>query len=327
METAILSPATADIAANGSTLDGKLFDFETAKVQPLTLDQLARTYKENDVYGNPIKGVYHYELLNNILCKCREHGYKPEVYDLFAAQNRDRNTPGVSLLPQVEARYGQRAVEAHILRRIFANIRLTDFDEGGNTTNLAVAFHQRGIQVGFGNMVEICHNQCMLHPGQYAATYNEKGHRAAFIGKKQLAAGGGLSIPELMTTVDGWLTDARGIVDRERAKMERMKNCPVSADTMLKVIGQLTAIRVKCDTQIASLRESSTTYPLNQAQITRFTEKMLLRYAEKGRLSVWDLYDAATDLYKADGSMDMPEILPQNRAMVNFLDEQFVLNR
>lgn len=44
-----------------------------------------------------------------------------------------------------------------------------------------------------------------------------------------------------------------------------------------------------------------------------------------GSISASDLYNSATDLYKAD-SMDIPALLPQNRAMVRFLDEQFGLN-
>lgn len=145
-----------------TTLNNKFFDFEKAKVQTLSLDQLARTHKENDIYGKPLRGIYHYDLLNQIIGMCNAQNYDVEVYDLFAAQNKDRNTPGVVLLPQVEAQYGERAVEAHILRRVFANIRITNFDDADHTTNLAVAFHQKGIQVGFGNMVMICHNQCML---------------------------------------------------------------------------------------------------------------------------------------------------------------------
>lgn len=144
-----------------TTLNNKFFDFEKAKVQTLSLDQLARTHKENDIYGKPLRGIYHYDLLNQIIGMCNAQNYDVEVYDLFAAQNKDRNTPGVVLLPQVEAQYGERAVEAHILRRVFANIRITNFDDADHTTNLAVAFHQKGIQVGFGNMVMICHNQCM----------------------------------------------------------------------------------------------------------------------------------------------------------------------
>lgn len=291
----------------------RLFDFDKAKVQGLTLDQLERTHKENDVYGKPLKGIYHFALLQQIISMCNEFNYGVEVYDLFAAQNKDRNTPGVVLLPQVEAQYGERAVEAHILRRVFANIRLTDWDDEDNTTNLAVAFHQKGIQVGFGNMVKICHNQCMLSPTNYIATYSEKGR----------GRGEGVTIPEVLDTVKSWLLDARHIIVTEREKIEKMQSINLDADTIFRLIGLLTAIRVKCDTKHSEIRETKT-YPLNQAQISQFTEALMLRYHESHQVTAWDMYNAATDLYKAT-SMDIPALLPQNRAMVAFLDEQFSL--
>lgn len=297
-----------------TTLENKFFDFEKAKVQTLSLDQLERTHKENDVYGNPLRGIYHFQLLQTFLDTCTEVGYTADVWDLFAAQNKDRNTPGVVRLPQVEAQYGERAVEAHILRRVFANIRLHDFDEDGQTTNLAVAFHQKGIQVGFGNNVIICHNQCMLMPTQYIATYNEKG----------TGRGDSVSVAEVIDTVKSWLFDARHIIVTEREKIERMKNIDVTADQMFRLIGLLTAIRVKCDTSHKEI-QTRTTYPLNQAQISQFTEAMMLHYHNTQHITAWDLYNAATDLYKAT-SMDIPALMPQNRAMVRFLDEQFNLN-
>ena len=295
------------------TLDNKFFDFEKAKVQTLTIDQLERTHKENDVYGKPLRGIYHYELLNDIIGMCREQNYDVEVYDLFAAQNKDRNTPGVVLLPQVEAQFGERAVEAHILRRVFANIRIKDFDDEETTTNLAVAFHQKGIQVGFGPNVMICHNQCMLNREHYIATYSEKG----------TGRGNGITIPEVLDIVKSWLVDARHIIVTEREKIEKMKQIQVDAQQMFILIGMLTALRVKCDTHIKEIKESRV-YPLNQAQISTFTESMLLQYHREQRVTVWDIYNAATDLYKAN-TMDIPSLLPQNRAMVGFLTEQFNL--
>lgn len=296
-----------------TNFENRLFDFDKAKVQGLTLEQLERTHKENDVYGNPLKGIYHFALLQQIISMCNEFNYGVEVYDLFAAQNKDRNTPGVVLLPQVEAQFGSRAVEAHILRRVFANIRLTDWDDEENTTNLAVAFHQKGIQVGFGNNVKICHNQCMLSPTNYIATYSEKGR----------GRGEGVTIPEVLDTVKSWLLDARHIIVTEREKIAKMQSLNVDADTIFRLIGLLTAIRVKCDTKHSEIRETKT-YPLNQAQISQFTEALMLRYHETHRVSAWDMYNAATDLYKAT-SMDIPSLLPQNRAMSAFLDEQFNL--
>ena len=295
-------------------MDSKFFSFDTAKVQSLTLEQLERTHKENDCFGNPLKGIYHYALLQQLIAMCNEQNYNVEVYDLFAAQNKDRNTPGVVLLPQVETQFGERAVEAHILRRVFANIRLTDFDDENNTTNLAIAFHQKGIQVGFGNMVKICHNQCMLSPSQYISSYSEKG-----TGK-----GNGVSIPQILDTVKSWLLDARHIVVTEREKIERMQAIECNAQQLFTLIGMLTALRVKCDTHETEIKENRT-YPLNQAQISKFTESLLLKYHREQKVTVWDVYNAATDLYKAN-SMDIPALLPQNRAMVSFLDEQFNLN-
>lgn len=297
-----------------TTLENKFFDFEKARVQQLTLAQLERTHKENDVYGKPLKGIYHYALLQEVISMCNEQHYGVEVYDLFAAQNKDRNTPGVVLLPQVETQFGERAVEAHILRRVFANIRLTDFDDENNTTNLAIAFHQKGIQVGFGNMVKICHNQCMLSPSQYISSYSEKG-----TGK-----GNGVSILQILDTVKSWLLDARHIVVTEREKIERMQAIECNAQQLFTLIGMLTALRVKCDTHETEIKENRT-YPLNQAQISKFTESLLLKYHREQKVTVWDVYNSATDLYKAN-SMDIPALLPQNRAMVSFLDEQFNLN-
>ncbi|MBR4499796.1 MAG: DUF932 domain-containing protein [Paludibacteraceae bacterium] len=294
--------------------NSKLFDFEKEKVQTLSLDTLERTHKENDIYGNPLRGIYHYALLQQLIEMCQEHHYDVEVYDLFAAQNRDRNTPGVVLLPQVEAIYGERAVEAHILRRVFANIRLTNWDDESYTTNLAVAFHQKGIQVGFGNMVKICHNQCMLCPTQYVSTYNERGNGRS---PQQV------TIEEVMQTVKSWLFDAEHRIVTERAKIERMKQIEVNAQQMFTLIGMLTAIRVKCDSRNKSIHENRV-YPLNQAQISDFTEQMLVRYDDKRIITAWDVYDAATNLYKAN-TMDIPSLMPQNRAMVRFLDEQFNL--
>lgn len=297
---------------NETINEGKFFDFDKSKVQTLDLAQLERTHKENDVYGNPIKGVYHFQLINQIIDLCREQSFDVEVYDLFAAQNKDRMTPGVVLLPQVEAQFGQRAVEAHILRRVYANVRIKDFDENGYTTNLAIAFHQKGIQVGFGNNVMICHNQCMLSPDQYIATYGDKGQ----------GRGNGATLEEVMDTVKSWLVDARHIIVTEREKIETMKSITCDVDRLYTLIGMLTAMRVAVDTQRKEIK-TYTTYPLNQSQISKFTENLMLRHLD-GKVTAWDVYNAATDLYKAD-SMDIPAILPQNRAMVSFLDQQFNL--
>lgn len=302
-----LSKAAEDMVAVPSSVnEDKFFDFEKAKTQAITLEQLSRTHREDDVYGNPLRGIYHFDLFNKVIDECTELGYNVEVYDMFAAQNRDRQSPGVVRLPQVEAVKGQHAVEAHILRRVYANIRITDFDNDETTTNVAVAFHQKGIQIGFGPNVMICHNQCMLSPELYMSSYSEKGKK-----------GSGMEVAAMLDTLKSWLVDARHIIETDRERIAKMKETRITAEQMFLLIGLMTATRVKADTSRKSIRENIT-YPLNQSQITLFTEDMLETYHDKEFVTAWDMYNSATNLYKAN-RMDIPALLPQNRAMVNFM--------
>lgn len=303
----ILSKAAEDMVAVPSSVnEDKFFDFEKAKTQAITLEQLSRTHREDDVYGNPLRGIYHFDLFNKVIDECNELGYNVEVYDMFAAQNRDRQSPGVVRLPQVEAVKGQHAVEAHILRRVYANIRITDFDNDETTTNVAVAFHQKGIQIGFGPNVMICHNQCMLSPELYMSSYSEKGKK-----------GSSMDVAAMLDTLKSWLVDARHIIETDRERIAKMKETRITAEQMFLLIGLMTATRVKADTSRKSIRENIT-YPLNQSQITLFTEDMLEAYHDKEFVTAWDMYNSATNLYKAN-KMDIPALLPQNRAMVNFM--------
>lgn len=302
-----LSKAAEDMVAVPSSVnEDKFFDFEKAKTQAITLEQLSRTHREDDVYGNPLRGIYHFDLFNKVIDECTELGYNVEVYDMFAAQNRDRQSPGVVRLPQVEAVKGQHAVEAHILRRVYANIRITDFDNDETTTNVAVAVHQKGIQIGFGPNVMICHNQCMLSPELYMSSYSEKGKK-----------GSGMDVAAMLDTLKSWLVDARHIIETDRERIAKMKETRITAEQMFLLIGLMTATRVKADTSRKSIRENIT-YPLNQSQITLFTEDMLEAYHDKEFVTAWDMYNSATNLYKAN-RMDIPALLPQNRAMVNFM--------
>lgn len=93
--------------------DKQFFDFDLQGCQVITLEQLARTYKENDVMGQPLRGIYHYSLIEEIVKMANEQNYEVEIYDMFACKNKDRQAPGVVINPQIEALKGERAIEAH----------------------------------------------------------------------------------------------------------------------------------------------------------------------------------------------------------------------
>lgn len=293
---------------------GRYADFSKVPVQEVNLDQLRLTIREDMPYSDhqPLKGMYHDELFTSIMGMCESAGYKPEIYDLFVAYNRDGNAPGITVAPQLEAQFGQGSWQSLLVRRAFCNIRLTDVGTDEFSTNLSIAYHQKGIQVGMGPNVHICHNQCMLSPQLYVATYadNKRDNNKH-------------KLPELLEEVSGWIANARLHFDNDVQRIEKMKAIKIPAHQTLTLIGELTALRVAHDSKDKELRAAyPSVYPLNQSQICKVTEKLLQKHRANGEVTLWDWYNEATEMYKPI-SNDIPCILTQNRSMIEFLQNTF----
>lgn len=278
------------------------FDFQNNGIEVMNFETLQRTYKENDIYGKPVQGIYHYQVLQRMMDICEKYNLDYEVEEIFAAQNRNKTQPGVSILPQVEQTLGKKAVEAHILRRIFATIRIKDWETDELTTTLVVAYHQDGIQAAIGPCVKVCHNQCILSPERSICNY----------GKNKVTTEG------VFETVDGWLANFEVNMNEDIARIQRLKRRIVSLEEVYMYIGLLTALRVSHDSSDRNLSSSVETYPLNQSQISIFTEEVLKLVREKGQVTAWDLYNVATEIYKP-GRTDFPALIPQNGAMAELL--------
>lgn len=278
------------------------FNFSVNNIETMSLDTLRRTHKENDIYGQPVKGIYHYEVIQRMADLCEKHNLNYEVEEIFAAQNKNKNQPGVVVLPQVEREFGVQAVEAHILRRIYTTIRINDWETDELTTTLVVAFHQDGIQAAIGPCVKICHNQCILSPERSVANY----------GRDKVTT------EELFDRVDEWLSNFHTNMTEDRERIKRLKSKVVSPTELYAFIGLLTAIRVSHDSADKRLSSQVDTYPLNQGQISVFTEDLLKLNLEKGQITLWDIYNVATELYKP-GRTDIPAMIPQNGALAELL--------
>ncbi|KAB4220606.1 DUF932 domain-containing protein [Bacteroides uniformis] len=278
------------------------FDFQNNNVEVMTLDTLRRTHKENDIYGNPVKGIYHYEVIERMTDICKKYNLNYEVEEIFAAQNKNKAQPGVVVLPQVEEKYGENAVEAHVLRRVYATIRIKNWETDELTTTLVVAFHQDGIQAAIGPCVLVCHNQCILSPERSVSNY----------GKEKV------STEELFDRVDGWLSNFEEQMNEDRERIRRLKEKTITPVEMYAYIGLLTALRVSHDSSDKRLSSTVETYPLNQSQISIFTEDLLKLSQEKQTLTAWDVYNCATELYKP-GKTDLPAMIPQNGALAEMM--------
>ena len=244
----------------------------------MDLETLQRTYKENDIYGKSGKG--NLPLPGHPAHDGHLPPSQPELRGggIFAAQNKNRTQPGVVILPQVEQTYGEKAVEAHVLRRIFTTIRILNGDTDELTTTLVVAYHQDGIQAAIGPCVRICHNQCILSPERSVANY----------GKDKVTT------EELFGKVDDWMRNFERDMDADRSRIQRLKEKVLTPGELYMIIGMLTALRVSHDSADKRLASQVDTYPLNQGQISVFTEELLKLSLEQPRITAWDVYNVAT---------------------------------
>lgn len=278
------------------------FDFATNNIEKMNLETLQRTYKENDTFGNPLKGVYHYQAIQKVEEICKKYNLNYEIEEIFAAQNKNKNLPGVVILPQVEQKYGEKSVESHVLRRIFTTIQIKDWETDELTTTLALTFHQDGLQAAIGPCVKICHNQCILSADRTVSNY----------GKDKV------STEEMFGKIDEWLSNFETQMTEDRERILKLKNRILSPQEIYILIGMLTTLRVAHDSSDKRLSGKVDTYPLNQSQITVFTEEVLKLMEERQQITAWDIYNIATEKYKP-GKTEIPNLIPYNVAFVDLL--------
>ena len=307
----------------------KTFDFSKEKVQTITLAELEATYKENDVYGRPLGGIYHSDLINGISDMARRAGLEVELGDLFAVNNLDGKRPGVALLPEVEEKEGERSIRAHLLRRVFATIKLS-----AQTNPSAPSQPPRGEEFKMLRAQKEAQNPAK-NPAQrvtnlspsgemeggwlgcpaIAISYSQHGIQSGIgpnihicrnqtiLCANQLIANYGycridMDKKELAgadwwrPTVRGWMEEvAMGVMQREWADIiQSLDEQLVYESDMQQIFGGLMQLRIEADTSEKSLR-SGVVPPLTQSQINHCMEKVLVKHFGKGGAGMCTKWD------------------------------------
>ena len=292
-------------------MNERQLNFAEAPVQVLTLEELEKSYHENLPTGDPVGGIYHFALIQQVLGMFEERGLKPVVQEVFAAANRDSKRPGVTLLPQLEEKFGERAIEAHLLRRVYANIEIRADETDDVVTCLAVAYHQKGIQLGIGPMVKVCHNQTILGAQDVVSNYT------CYSGQSRKDK---YSLEMVMARAEQWADDYEPYQKIRAERIGAMKSVQMDREGMLRLIGSLVEKRIMHDTQNVVLHVSNP-YPLNSGQINETAEQLIAMFAGTKTISYWDAYQQLNTVLKPN-RMDIPQVLPQSLALYEALIEQ-----
>jgi hypothetical protein len=285
-------------------------NFAEKSVQVLTLEELERSYHENLPTGQPVGGIYHFDLIARALEAFESRGLKPVVQEIFAAANRDSKRPGVTLLPQLEEQFGEKAIEAHLLRRVYANIEIRSDETDDIVTCLAVAYHQKGIQLGIGPMVKVCHNQTILGAQDVVSNYTCYGGQ----NRKDK-----LTVEDVLARAQQWADDYEPYQKIRRERMAEMKSAQFDHQDMYRLIGMLVEKRILHDTQNDVLHQNAP-YPLNSGQINETAENLMALMRHDEPISYWDAYQELNTVLKPD-RMDIPQVLPQSLALFDCLKE------
>ena len=285
-------------------MEQRTLNFAEAPVQVLTLDELEKSYHENLPTGDPVGGIYHFALIQKVLETFEQRGLQPVVQEIFAAANRDSKRPGVTILPQLEEQYGERSIEAHLLRRVYANIEIRSDETNDVVTCLAVAYHQKGIQLGIGPMVKVCHNQTILGAQDVVSNYT------CYSGQNRKDK---YSLEMVLNRAEQWADEYEPYQKIRAERVSDMKSAQMDRDRMLRLIGVLVEKRILHDSQNDVLRVSAP-YPLNSSQINETSEQLIALMRHDEPVSYWDAYQQLNTVLKP-GRMDIPQVLPQSLAL------------
>ena len=285
-------------------------------VYSLTLDQLKETHKENYANGLPVMGIYHFAFIERLLELLQAAGISYEVNEIFAADNRDRYRPGVTILQDVVNQHNDVTLDAHIFRRVYANINLkNDLVKGEVSMNMAVAYHQKGIQVAFGPYVHVCHNQTILGAQDVFSTTSMK-----FLDSTRKP----VDTPSAMlTAVELYLSEFSNRVNESQEIVKKMMDTPFRHMTFRALLDRLMYKRICHDTHDKSIHKIDP-YPLNSSQINAGVERFLIdetkAIKENRFLSFWEAMQAFNYALKPTIS-EIPSLIQQNSLLTKvFID-------
>lgn len=287
--------------------ESRILDFEANKIEKLTLEELKLTCSEAAASGKPLHGIEHFQIFEAIQEVLDKRNIGNSVLPIYASDGGDSALKGVARIPLLEQQLGVKTLQAMILRRLIGGIKLSDFEDDESHGMIAISFHQRGVQIAYGQNITYCGNLTIFGAGNSMATFQNGISRAMPDFRKML---------EVIQT---WAEEHGRKRTYDLTVMRRMKEIHLAHEKVAEVLGFMTMMRIGRD----KLRTEKA-YPLNQSQINLVGERYMQIPEEQRPVSLWKFYNSVTEMHKA-GSTDLPLIIDNNVVTGQFLTQHFGL--
>jgi len=284
--------------------ESRVLDFDSNKVEILTLDELKMTSPERFYGSGQLNGIAHHQFITKILEMTVKIGLTAKIEPIYAAQNKAKLFQGVSVLPELEEIHGKNSVKAHILRRVLTRVVIYDMEDEISNTSIAISYHQNGIEVALGPNIKVCSNQCILGSGRYLKTY----------GNDKMPG-----YEKMLEVLEDWLYQFKEKRQEDQEILKKLMDYPVNYSDMSKIIGELSLMRVGRDDL-----KMTVDYPLQQGQINRVSKAYLLDVKDRREnnkeedITLYDVYNYGTAELKPE-QMEIPNVLMQNAAFGNYV--------
>ena len=288
-------------------ITSRTLDFNTNKVEYLTLQELKSTIDENNTSSKPFNGITHYALWDQLCELADKRNVKFEIDKIAVTDSKNRMFPGVSIFPKEEEIYGRNALEAHLLRRVIGKISFPEYSDSEHGSGIAINFHQGGVELAYGNNVHVCSNLNIY-------------------GETHIATFGKNSIPllKMFDVYEDWLYKLSDFRENDIKVINMMKDMYVEKGIATdNLIGKLMQEAVK-----TAYLDSTIVSPLNIGQVSTFTKNLLKSgiMASGGHISVWELDNIATEIIKP-GTMNSQDLLLQSAAIGKFFKNEYLPQR
>lgn len=264
------------------------------KVLPISLGTLKQTQTLLDYAGKlpATAPIEHFNFLDELTNRISKN-FTIEPTPIFVSRNAAKR---IKVLDPEDVGLPQ----SWLIQRLITSfhIKTNGLEDQDSFFNVAVAFNDMGIQVGFGQNIRICTNLAIF-ANNYLTTY----------GKNRI------SYNNIWKALDGYINSIYEIREHDNTILANLKNIDISYDALKSFMGniQLKAIA-------SSYNIKNCTFPLNIGEVSAIGKKLLTtcdglldkrkeELLENPFVSAYELYNMGTEILKPQ-SNDFVSLLP-----------------
>lgn len=288
---------------SGSANAERVLDFTKNRVEILTLDELRQTLDERNTGSRPMNGILHADLFSGVADLITAAGLPFEIEKIYAADNNSTENPGVSIIPFFEEQFGKGSLRAHLLRRITGQITIPALNDSESVSSVAISFHQKGIQVAFGQRVHVCSNMSIFGESVFS-TYGDNA----------------IKIKDLFAVLGEFVRNLPAKRESDVRIFRALHEIELPKSRVFEIIGDMfTTIQKSYIVQNGNRRREYVA-PFLMDSVRGITEKFAksTTFETGAPMSAWELYNLGTQNLKPE-TVEIPSLFSNNVGFGNFI--------